>query len=188
MANYEFKDFNYLSQDLDDENSIGEVCKIVFMGDSGVGKTNIMSRFSRDSFQANSKPTIGVDFALKTIKYGPHLIRIQLWDTAGQERYKTFTSTYFKDAHGVIFVYDISNKETFENITKWINNAKQHLDLKVTAMLLIGNKQDLENDRQVGTAEGKDFAEQNNMLFFETSALDNRDECIGRSFFLLLTG
>ena len=186
MSNFQFSDFNYSHNGFEEENSVGEVFKIVFMGDSGVGKTNIMSRFARNAFNINSKPTIGVDFALKNVKIGPYLIRLQLWDTAGQERYKTFTSTYFKDAQGIIFVYDVTNKESFENIGKWINNAKTHIDLETNATILLGNKVDLEDQRQVGTAEAADFAQKNNMLFFETSALDNREDCIGKAFFVFL--
>jgi len=188
MTNYTFADFHYSSQNVEDDNSIGEIFKIVFMGDASVGKTNIMSRFCRNHFNINSKPTIGVDFALKNVKLGPHLIRLQLWDTAGQERYKTFTSTYFKDAQGIIFVYDITKYETFSNIERWISNAQSHIDLSKTSMILIGNKIDQENDRQVGTQEAIDFSNQHAMLFFETSALENRDECIGRAFFIFLLG
>lgn len=188
MNNFTFSDFNYSSSTIDEDNSIGDVFKIVFLGDSGVGKTNIMSRFARNTFNINSKPTIGVDFALKNVKLGPHVIRLQIWDTAGQERYKTFTSTYYKDAQGIIFVYDVTNKESFENISKWISNAESHVDLSQTAIILIGNKMDLENERQVGTEEARDFAQKNSMLFFETSALDNREDCIGRAFFVFLNG
>jgi len=188
MSNYTFADFYYSSQGLEDDNSIGEIFKIVFMGDASVGKTNIMSRFCRNQFNINSKPTIGVDFALKNVKLGPHLIRLQLWDTAGQERYKTFTSTYFKDAQGIIYVYDITKYESFSNIERWIMNAQSHVDLSKTAMILIGNKIDLESERQVGKEEAADFANKHSMLFFETSALENRDECIGQAFFVFLLG
>ncbi len=188
MKNFQFSDFNYSSTSIDEDNSVGDVFKIVFLGDSGVGKTNVMSRFARNTFNINSKPTIGVDFALKNVKLGPHVIRLQIWDTAGQERYKTFTSTYYKDAQGVIFVYDITNKESFENISKWISNAESHVDLSLTAVILIGNKMDLEEKRQVGTEEARDFAQKNSMLFFETSALDNREDCIGHAFFVFLSG
>jgi small GTP-binding protein len=188
MNQYQFSDFNYLSTGLEEENSVGDIFKIVFMGDSGVGKTNLMGRFSRNAFNINSKPTIGVDFALKNVKLGPYLVRLQLWDTAGQERYKSFTSTYFKDAQGIIFVYDITCKESFTNISNWLDNAKMHVDIKNCATILIGNKMDLESDRQVGTAEARDFAERNEMLFFETTALDNTDDCIGRAFYILING
>jgi small GTP-binding protein len=158
------------------------------MGDSGVGKTNLMGMFARNSFNANSKPTIGVDFALKNVKLGPYLIRLQLWDTAGQERYKSFTSTYFKDAQVIILVYDITNKQSFTNIQSWINNAKMHVDVGSCATILVGNKTDLEDSRQVGTSEARDFAEKNRILFFETSALSNANECIGHAFFTLING
>jgi small GTP-binding protein len=188
MNNFTFSDFNYSGTSIDEDSAIGDVFKIVFLGDSGVGKTNLMSRFARNYFNINSKPTIGVDFALKNVKIGPHVIRLQIWDTAGQERYKTFTSTYYKDAQGIIFVYDITNKESFENISKWISNAESHVDLSQTAIILIGNKMDQETARQVGSEEARDFAQKNSMLFFETSALDNREDCVGRAFFVFLNG
>ena len=115
-------------------------------------------------------------------------MKVQFWDTAGQERYKTFTSTYFKDSQGIIFVYDITNRESFTNITKWISHASENVNLQETSVILLGNKVDLEEQREVGTAEAADFAQKNGMHFFETSALDNRDECIGKAFFMFLLG
>ena len=188
MANFAYSDFHYLLDGQEEDSNVGDVFKVVFMGDSGVGKTNVMSRFASDAFNINSKPTIGVDFALKNVRLGSYLIRLQLWDTAGQERYKTFTSTYFKDSQGIIFVYDITNKESFQNIRKWIAHASENVDLAQTSMILLGNKVDLEQQRQVGREEAADFARQNSMLFFETSALDNREQCIGHAFFIFLLG
>jgi Rab family protein len=188
MDKFQYADFNYLGTETDEDSSVGDIFKIVFIGDSGVGKTNIMNRFSKNIFNINSKPTIGVDFALKNVKLGPYSIRLQLWDTAGQERYKSFTSTYFKDAHGIIFVYDITNKESFQNISNWISIVGGHTDLNSNVKMLIGNKMDLTESRQVGTEEASDFANKHSMFFFETSALDNRDDHMGKVFFAVING
>lgn len=188
MSNYTFADFYYSSQGLEDDNSIGEIFKIVFMGDASVGKTNIMSRFCRNQFNINSKPTIGVDFGIKTVAIGGHIIKLQLWDTAGHERYKTFTAAYFKDSLGIIVVYDITRMESFRNVEKWLEIANEHLSYKDVKLLLIGNKIDLDEERQVSQLEAEDFAKKNNMIFMEVSALDNRNDLVGTAFFKLIRG
>ena len=183
-----FEDFKYNSLETDTDNGIGDIFKVVFMGNSGVGKSNIMSRFTKDYFNPNSKSTIGVDFSLKNVQLADQLIKLQLWDTAGQERYKTFTTTYFKEAHGVLFVYDITVPESFADIEKWLENANKHLDLFKIGCLLIGNKLDLEEERKVSTSAGKDFAEKHGMIFFEASAKSNVENFIGQAFYQLVKG
>jgi small GTP-binding protein len=188
MTDYQFEDFK--SHPEPDESSYEgmNIFKVVFLGDSGVGKTNLMTRFASNYFNPNSKPTIGVDFSMKNVVIGRTLIRVQIWDTAGQERYQTFTNAYFKEAHGVIIVYDISLKESFENVTKWLDLARTHVDMSKVTMLLIGNKTDMDEQRQVGTAEGEDFARENGLLFMETSARTNENDCVLRAFFMILKG
>ncbi len=170
----------------EDDFEIKDIIKLVFLGDSGVGKTNIMQVFNNGTFNINSKSTIGVDFALKAVRIREHCLKLQIWDTAGQERYRTFTSAYFKDSHGLLLVYDITNRKSFENIDTWLKTAYQHINKEKTSIILLGNKIDKEEERKVSRVEAEDFAQQNNFLFMETSALDNRDLCITRSFYRLL--
>ena len=186
MASSTLKDFEKFTEVDEDECEVRDLVKLVFVGDSGVGKTNLMTRFSSDTFNMNSKPTIGVDFSVKTVKTKNHVLRLQLWDTAGQERYRTFTSAYFKDAHGVILVYDVTKKSSFINVDEWLKSCLENIDPAKSSILLIGNKIDLTDQREVSEEEGRDYASANGLLFMETSAFDNRDDCIEKAFFILV--
>ena len=187
MNSITLKDFEKFSEVDETETEVRDLVKVVFLGDSGVGKTNIMTQFSSNSFNMNSKPTIGVDFSVKTVRTKNHIIRLQLWDTAGQERYRTFTAAYFKDAHGVILVYDVTNRESFNHVAEWLKSCLENVDLNKSSIILVGNKIDLVDQREVSEAEGRDFASSNNLLFMETSAFDNRDDCIEKAFFVLVS-
>jgi small GTP-binding protein len=148
------------------------VYKVVLIGDSGVGKTNLMTQYARNEFNLHSKSTIGVEFMNKTIEYDNNIIKIQIWDTAGQERYRALTSAYFRGASGVVLLYDITHHISFENITKiWIPLVKSHLEN--IPIILIGNKSDLEEFREVKLEESEKCASINNLLFTETSSKDN---------------
>ena len=188
MTDVQIAEFDHFSEISDEEIEVRDIFKIVFLGDSGVGKTNVMCRFTTDTFNINSKPTIGVDFGLKTLAVSDHIVKLQLWDTAGQERYKTFTAAYFKDSLGLIIVYDITNAESFKSVFKWREIAMEHVSFTDLSILLIGNKIDLDEQRQVSTLEAEDFAKKHGMMFMETSALDNRGDCVGKAFFLLIKG
>lgn len=187
MEHLKYEDFHYwaLSPE-DDESAVGDAFKIIFLGDISVGKTNLMTRFTADTFSINSKATIGCDVATKPIKLGPYLFRLQIWDTSGQERYKSFTAAYFKDANGIIFVYDITNRASFANIESWYKMAVDGTNWPLVAKMLIGNKSDCINEREVSEAEGEDFARRIGVPFFETSAMDNHNDCVGRAFFSLV--
>jgi small GTP-binding protein len=124
------------------------IFKIVIIGDSGVGKSNIMSRYLKDEFSIETKTTVGVEFGAKHIEINGMNIKAQIWDTAGQERYKSITNAYYKGAKGALLVYDITRKESFENIDRWISELKTNGDEDVT-VVLIGNKCDLEIERQI---------------------------------------
>ena len=188
MENLDFKDFDYSKNVIEDDlGIIGDAFKIVFLGDIAVGKTNLMIRFVENDFCINSKATIGVDVANKPIRIGPFAFRLQLWDTSGQERYKSFSSTYFKDANGIIFVYDVTNKTSFKNMESWYELGRKGCDQTQVAMMLVGNKRDCVDKREVSQAEGEDFARKIGVPFFETSALDNSNDCVGRAFFALVT-
>ena len=155
------------------------IFKLILIGDAAVGKTNILSKYLRNEFDPNSKSTVGVEFGTKNVTLENNKIKLQIWDTAGQERYRSVTSAYYKGAKGAILVYDITRKATFENIDKWIPDLKTNGDKDIIIML-IGNKNDLENERQVSLDEGKQKAENYKVAFLETSALNGTN--IQRAF------
>ncbi|MFS7895951.1 putative small GTP-binding protein [Helianthus anomalus] len=144
--------------------------KVVLIGDSGVGKSNLLSRFSTNKFSLDFKSTIGVDYATRRIQLGGQIIKGQIWDSAGQERYRAMTSPYSRGALGALIVYDITRKVTFENVERWLRELRDHTDQTIVVMLA-GNKADLAHLRAVPTDEAKAFAEREHMFFMETSAL-----------------
>uniref|UniRef100_A0A0G4HVC1 Uncharacterized protein n=1 Tax=Chromera velia CCMP2878 TaxID=1169474 RepID=A0A0G4HVC1_9ALVE len=145
--------------------------KIVLIGDSGVGKSNLLSRFTRDEFNLESKSTIGVEFATKSVPTDGKIIKAQIWDTAGQERYRAITSAYYRGAVGALLVYDISKRASFEHIERWLTELRDHADPNIV-ILLVGNKSDLAHLRMVGAEEAAAFAEKHGLACIETSALD----------------
>ena len=157
-----------------EEESYDLIFKLVLIGDSGVGKTNILSRYISNEFSLASQPTVGVEFGSKIIKKHDKSIKLQIWDTAGQERYKSITNAYYKGSKGAFVVYDISRKSTFENVDKWIDELKENATEDVHIML-VGNKTDLEDKREVQTEDVKKKAEQYKVAFCETSALKGKN-------------
>ena len=151
--------------------------KVILIGDSGVGKTNIMSKFLKNQFLENSKATVGVEFGSKLFIHENHKIKAQIWDTAGQEKYKAITGAYYKGSKGALVIYDITRKDTFSNIDKWVNDLKTTGDPKIT-IIIIGNKNDLADKRQVTKEEGEEKAKSFGCAFLETSAFsgDNIDK------------
>ncbi|RZC62632.1 hypothetical protein C5167_024374 [Papaver somniferum] len=145
--------------------------KVVLIGDSGVGKSNLLSRFTRNEFCLESKSTIGVEFATRTLQVEGKTIKAQVWDTAGQERYRAITSAYYRGALGAILVYDTTKPTTFENVTRWLKELREHADSNIVIML-IGNKTDLKHLRAVATEDAQSFAEKEGLSFIETSALE----------------
>merc|ERR1711990_62990 len=144
--------------------------KVVLIGDSGVGKSNLLTRFTRDEFKQDSKSTIVVEFATQTIQVDKKNIKAQIWDTAGQERYRAITSAYYRGAVGALLVYDITKEATFEGVkTMWLEELRQNADDNIIIML-VGNKKDLTHLRAVKTEDGRKFAEANQLSFIETSA------------------
>ncbi|XP_047955353.1 ras-related protein RABA5b-like [Salvia hispanica] len=146
--------------------------KIVVIGDSAVGKSNLLSRFTRDEFDHNSKATIGVEFQTQVLEVDGKEVKAQVWDTAGQERFRAVTSAYYRGAVGALVVYDITRRTTFDSVKRWLDELNTHCDTAVTRML-VGNKRDLESIREVTTEEGTELAEEEGMFFIETSALDS---------------
>ncbi|KAH6768852.1 RAB GTPase-like protein A5A [Perilla frutescens var. frutescens] len=146
--------------------------KIVLIGDSAVGKSNLLARFARDEFYPNSKSTIGVEFQTQKMVINRKEVKAQIWDTAGQERFRAVTSAYYRGAVGALLVYDISRRLTFDSVGRWLNELHTHSDMNVVT-ILVGNKSDLKDGREVTTAEGKSLAEAQGLFFIETSALDS---------------
>ena len=140
--------------------------KIIFVGDAGVGKTTIIGRIMDNPYSEEYEPSIGVDFMSKNIKYNGQNVKLQIWDTAGQEKYKGLIPSYVRNASIVFVVYDISSKNSFDNIPKWINFIKS---IESTTLVLCGNKIDLEN-REIKKEEGEELAKKEDMKFFEVSA------------------
>lgn len=145
--------------------------KVVLIGDSGVGKSNLLSRFTRNEFCLESKSTIGVEFATRTVQVEGKTIKAQIWDTAGQERYRAITSAYYRGAVGALLVYDITKPTTFENVGRWLKELRDHADSNIVIML-VGNKSDLKHLRGVSTEDAQSFAEKEGLSFLETSALE----------------
>jgi Ras-related protein Rab-11A len=160
-----------------DKESYEFLFKLILIGDSSVGKSNILLQYLKGKFDANSKATVGVEFGTKNIEINNKKIKIQIWDTAGQERYRSITSAYYRGAKGAFIVYDITRKETFDNIDKWVADLKNNGDDNIS-IVLIGNKSDLDEKREVSKEEGVQKSEEFKTAFMETSALngDNIDK------------
>ncbi|KAI1726869.1 ras family domain-containing protein [Ditylenchus destructor] len=146
--------------------------KLLLIGDSGVGKTCVLYRFSDDAFNATFISTIGIDFKIKTIELKGKKIKLQIWDTAGQERFHTITTSYYRGAMGIMLVYDITNAKSFDNIAKWLRNIDEHASEDVVKMLL-GNKCDMADRRVISKERGERIAIDHGIRFLETSAKAN---------------
>ncbi|CAD5193260.1 ras-related protein RABA5c-like [Musa acuminata AAA Group] len=146
--------------------------KIVIIGDSAVGKSNLLSRYARNEFNLHSKATIGVEFQTQSVVIDGKEVKAQIWDTAGQERFRAVTSAYYRGAVGALVVYDISRRTTFDSVPRWLQELETHSDTTV-AKMLVGNKCDLDNIRNISVEEGKSLAEAEGLFFIETSALDS---------------
>jgi len=143
--------------------------KLVFLGEQAVGKTSVITRFMYDTFDNNYQATIGIDFLSKTMYLEDRTVRLQLWDTAGQERFRSLIPSYIRDSSGAIVVYDITNRASFLNTSKWIEDVRSERGSDVV-IVLVGNKTDLADRRQVSTEEGEEKAKENGVMFIETSA------------------
>jgi Ras-related protein Rab-6A len=143
--------------------------KLVFLGDQSVGKTSIITRFMYDTFDSTYQATIGIDFLSKTMYLEDRTVRLQLWDTAGQERFRSLIPSYIRDSSVAVIVYDITNRTSFLNTGKWIDDVRTERGTDVT-MMLVGNKTDLADKRQVSIEEGEAKAKEYDIMFIETSA------------------
>ncbi|XP_019188540.1 PREDICTED: ras-related protein RIC1-like [Ipomoea nil] len=145
--------------------------KLLLIGDSGVGKSCLLLRFADNTYLDSYISTIGVDFKIRTVEQEGKIIKLQIWDTAGQERFRTITSSYYRGAHGIIVVYDVTDEDSFKNIKQWLNEINRYASETVNK-LLVGNKCDLASTRAVSYETAKAFADEIGIPFMETSAKD----------------
>jgi len=143
--------------------------KYIIIGDAAVGKSNLLLRYAHGQFKDEYQLTIGVEFGAKNISINDKIYRIQIWDTAGQENFRSITRAYYKNSVCALVVYDITNRDSFNNIANWVEDCKNQSP-KTIFMVLVGNKSDLSDKRVISIDEGRELAEKYNMIFFETSA------------------
>ncbi|RNF05655.1 ras-related rab-4 [Trypanosoma rangeli] len=156
-----------------------QLIKLILVGDSGTGKSSLLHRFVEDDFSEQQAQTIGVEFGSKIVQLAGRKVKLQIWDTAGQERYKSVTRSYYRSAIGCLIVYDITQRSTYESVPQWLNDVR-HLAGKDVVVMLIGNKSDLSDCRQVQHNEASLYALENGLLHFETSAASG--EFVSESF------
>jgi Ras-related protein Rab-1A len=153
--------------------------RICVIGDISVGKTSILTRYCDNIFKEAYTNTIGVDFRIVSLRYKEVLAKVHIWDTAGQERFKSISINYFRSCHGFMFIYDITNKSSFTNLNRWMELAFSNNRMSAINFL-VGNKNDLEEKREVSVEEAKQFANTMNLLYLETSAKNNCN--VGKAF------
>ncbi|KAI8332729.1 GTP-binding protein ypt1, partial [Choanephora cucurbitarum] len=146
--------------------------KLLLIGDSGVGKSCLLLRFADDTYTESYISTIGVDFKIRTIELEGKTVKLQIWDTAGQERFRTITSSYYRGAHGIIVVYDVTDGDSFNNVKQWLQEIDRYAAEGVNK-LLVGNKSDLVDKKVVDTNQAKEFADSLKIPLLETSAKDS---------------
>ncbi|KAE8711129.1 Ras-related protein Rab11A [Hibiscus syriacus] len=168
----------------DFNQKIDYVFKVVLIGDSAVGKSQLLARFSRNQFSLDSKATIGVEFQTKTLVVDNKTVKAQIWDTAGQERYRAVTSAYYRGAVGAMLVYDMTKRQSFDNMARWLEELRGNADKNIVVML-IGNKCDLGNLRAVPMEDAQGFAQRESLFFMETSALESTN--VETAFLTILT-
>jgi len=156
--------------------------KLLLIGDSGVGKTSLLVRFADETFSTSFITTIGIDFKIKTMELEGKKVKLQVWDTAGQERFRTITTSYYRGATGIMLVYDVTSSSSFNNINQWMQNIAEHANSDVEKML-IGNKNDLNDRREISCESGTKVANEHGILFAETSAKSS--ENVDHAFRLL---
>ena len=163
-----------LEKILDNDTKYKYMFRICLIGNACVGKTSLLSRYSDSHFKQKYSATIGVDFRVITLKYKNIIAKVHIWDTAGQERFKSVALNYYRSSNGFIYVFDITNKESFNNLNFWIDLTNENCESNVINFL-VGNKNDIEDGREVTKEEGEEFAQKNNLIYLETSAKNNNN-------------
>lgn len=164
-----------------DSSSYDYLFKVLLVGDSAVGKSCLLMRFTADRFDEVTTSTIGVDFRVKYLTLGGRRVKLTVWDTAGQERFRTLTSSYYRGAQGIIFVYDVTRRDTFEDLERiWMKEVDIYSNIEDAVKMVVANKVDLQSTRAVSTEEGHAFARDNGCLYVETSAKVNI--AVGQAF------
>jgi len=158
--------------------------KLMMIGDQAVGKTALLVRYADDDFNETLLPTIGIDFKIKTVELLGKRVKLQIWDTAGQERFRTITQAYYRGAMGILLIYDVTNTKSWSNVRNWVRNIEGNAPQTVNK-ILVGNKCDLANQRQVSTQQGQQLAREYDIQFFETSARTNSN--VHEAFLTLAT-
>lgn len=156
--------------------------KILIIGDASVGKTAILNRYIDDVYTPIHISTIGIDFKVRTMECEDKIIKLQIWDTAGQERFKTIVSSYYRGAHGIFIVYDITDENSFNNVKMWLTECRKHANENVP-IILIGNKSDMNHKRKISYEQGLECANKYDLKFMETSAQSNSN--VNLSFTIL---
>lgn len=157
-----------------DNGDVDYQFKITICGDTSTGKSSFLKRYCKNEWDAVGKPTIGVEFFTNIFELDDDTkAKLQIWDTSGQERFRGMTSSYYKGAHGVIQLFDITNMESFRNLPKWVTEVKNHVS-ENTAMVQVGNKKDLEEKREITKEDATHYSKQNRCAYVETSCLDNK--------------
>jgi len=146
------------------------IFKYIIVGDMGVGKSCLLHQFTENKFLPDSSHTIGVEFGMRMVETMGKTVKLQIWDTAGQERFRAVTRNYYRGAAGALLVYDVTRRSTYQNLSTWLSDARRHLTNPNTVIMLVGNKTDLDKQRQVTFEEAAKFAEENGLIFIETSA------------------
>ena len=147
-----------------------KTCQILLLGDTQVGKTCLINRYTNGVFKEEYISTVGFDYYTKQEEINNKTVQVKLWDTAGQERFKTLTPSFLRNAEGVIIVFDVTSQDSFDNVKGWINSIKSNLGEKIIPIIIVGNKIDMENMREISKEDGKKIASENDFKYFETSA------------------
>ena len=149
-----------------------KTCQLLIIGDSSVGKTSLITRYANGTFKEEYLATVGLDYFTKVEEINNQTIQVKLWDTAGQERFKSLTQNYFRNAQGVLLTFDVTNTESFDNLKDWINSIKKNMEGNnvFIPLIIIGNKIDMEDSREIQKEDAQKFATENKYKYFETSA------------------
>jgi len=184
MADHQVSGGAATAQAAKQNNDFEGIFKLLAIGDSSVGKTSLIHRYTQDTFAPKLMATVGIDFKLKVASIDNLKYKLQFWDTAGQEKFKAIASSFFRDAMGVFLVYDITRKQTFDGVQTWAERVKESAP-DTCVRILLGNKCDDESHREVSKKEGEDLAKKFGIKFFEVSAKDNI--CVNEAFMTLAT-